>query len=246
MLDWASTQYVRFLNDSNLFTKNELDANQPTILQVYDDLITTNSGNAKLYFKSEKLAYQIQRNPNDKSLKKQWQVLYNDATEGDYKVLIASNLASDLITNKKQKEALEIIKNAKSKYPKSGFLGNIQNLENSIIQPNANLYLEPTSLANKPFQVVVEAKNVKNIQLKIYQVKDDILGFLSFVSDPYNSKFSSVKKTLVKTENFEVPTKEDFQTHKTSFEVKALPAGIYMLEYLVDGDNQLIIMAIIF
>ncbi|WP_312323489.1 MG2 domain-containing protein, partial [Soonwooa sp.] len=239
MLDWASTQYVRFLNDSNLFTKNELDANQPTIFLVYDDLITTNSGNAKLYFKSEKLAYQIQRNPNDKILKKQWQVLYNDATEGDYKVMIASNLASDLITNKKQKEALEIIKNAKSKYPKSGFLGNIQNVENSIIQPNANLYLEPTSLANKPIHVVVEAKNVKNIQLKIYQVKDDILGFLSFVSDPYNSKFSSVKKTLVKSENFEVPTKEDFQTHKTSFEVKALLAGIYMLEYLVDGDNPI-------
>ena len=239
MLDWASTQYVRFLNDSDLFTKNELDANQPKILQVYDDLITTNSGNAKLYFKSEKLAYQIQRNPNDKSLKEQWQVLYNDATEGDYKVMIASNLASDLITNKKQKEALEIIKNAKSKYPKSGFLGNIQNVENSIIQPNANLYLEPTSLANKPIHVVVEAKNVKSIQLKIYQVKDDILGFLSFVSDPYNSKFSSVKKTLVKTENFEVPTKDDFQTHKTSFEVKALPAGIYMLEYLVDGDNPI-------
>ncbi|MFN3021536.1 alpha-2-macroglobulin family protein [Chryseobacterium sp. TY3] len=239
MLDWASTQYVRFLNDSDLFTKTELDSNQAKILQVYDDLITANSGNAKLYFKSEKLAYEIQRNPNDKSLKEQWQILYNDPTEGDYKVMIASNLASHLVINKKQKEALEIIKNAKSNYPKSGFLGNIQNVENNIIQPNANLYFEPTSLANKPIHVVVEAKNVKSIQLKIYQVKDDVLGFLSYVSDPYNSKFSSVKKTLVKTENFDVPTKDDFQTHKTSFEVKALPAGIYMLEYLVDGENPI-------
>ncbi|WP_300670888.1 MG2 domain-containing protein [Soonwooa sp.] len=238
MLDWTSIQYVRFLNDSNLFTKNELDVNQPKILQIYDDLITANSANAKLYYQSEKLEYQIQRNPNDKSLKAQWQTLYDSPIDGDYKLAIASEIASNLLADKKEKEALEVIKNAKAKYPKSDFLGSLKNLENSIIQSFSNVHLEATSLTNKPIQALVEFKNVKTVQLKIYQVKDDILGFLSYVSDPYNSKFSSVKKTLIRTENFDVPVTNDYKQHKTAFDIKALPAGIYMLEYFIDGESS--------
>ncbi|MGX9987204.1 alpha-2-macroglobulin family protein [Soonwooa purpurea] len=251
MLDWASGQYINFLSNSTLFTKNELETNEVTILKLYDEVIAATSGNANLYFKAQKLDYQIGRNPNDKSLKEKWQTLYNDSTEGDYKVMIASRIAENLISNQKESEALEIIKKAKSAYPKSGFLGNIQNQENQILLPNASFYLESTTLANKPIQLLVEAKNVKKAQLKIYQVKEDIKGFLGYLSRFNDSnKYQSIKKVLVRTESFDFPTKNDYKSHKTAFEIKALPAGIYLTEYLVDGkpmsyqrDNYFLVSA---
>lgn len=241
MLDWATSQYIGFLTNSGLFTKNELDINQSTIIALYDQLIINNRGNANLYFKAQKLGYQIDRNPEDKSLKEQWQSLYNDATEGDYKVIIASKIVENLLASKQEAQALAIIDKVYSAYPKSLFLGTIQNQKNEILRSNANLFLESTALANQPIQVVVDAKNVKKAQLRIYEVKEDLLGFLAYVSDSYNHKFSSVKKTLVRTETFDVPTKADYQFHKTAFDIKPLSAGIYMLEYSVDGvsyDNR--------
>lgn len=68
ILDWASNEYLEFLKNNSLFTKNELDINQKKITSLYDELIANNSGNAKLYFQTEKLDWQ-NITPKDKDRK---------------------------------------------------------------------------------------------------------------------------------------------------------------------------------
>lgn len=236
ILDWASSEYLEFLKNNSLFTKNELDINQKKITSLYDELIANNSGNAKLYFQTEKLDWQ-NITPKDKKLAA-YSALFNSSEKGDYKVMIAGKIIERLIADKKPKEAITIINSLQKDYPKSRFIGNIKNLENNIIQPSINLFLEPTILPNQPIMILAEAKNVKQFSISIYKVDNDTKGFLAYVNDSYNNKFSTVKKTLVRKDNFELKTLGDYDFHKTALEMKALPAGIYMIDYTVDGDKS--------
>ncbi|MGV4414501.1 alpha-2-macroglobulin family protein [Chryseobacterium sp. T1] len=236
ILDWASSEYLEFMKNNGLFTKNELTINQKKITSLYDELITNNSGNAKLYFQTQKLDWQ-NITPKDKKLEA-YTSLFNSNEKGDYKVMIASQIIEQLIADKKPKEAIILINNLQKDYPKSRFIGNIKNLENNIVQPIINLFMEPTMLPNQPIMLLAEAKNVKQFSINIYKVDNDIKGFLAYVNDNYNNKFSTVKKTLVRKDNFELKTLGDYDLHKTALEMKALPAGIYMIDYTVDGDKS--------
>jgi hypothetical protein len=43
---------------------------------------------------------------------------------------------------------------------------------------------------------------------------------------------------LVRKEQFSLPESPDYKTHKTSLEVKTLPPGIYLAEYVVENSVQ--------
>ena len=136
------------------------------------------------------------------------------------------------------KKALVWANKAKELYPKSKFINNIKNKENQIKNPQLNIFYENETQANKPIHVVVEGKNVQQFSLNIYEVKDDTQGFLNYVFDSYNTPFAKVKKSLVRKDQFTLPESFDFKTHKTSLELKALPAGIYLAEYVVENSVQ--------
>lgn len=238
LFDWNAIKQIQFLRDSSLFTPNELTASNSKINALYDELISNNSGNPKLYLQHLKLNYNCEIT-NCKDQITQLQNLYNLTTEGDYKVMIIGEIIDDLTQKQKFTEALGWVNIAKSKYPKSPFLNNIINRENSIVNPQLTVHYETHTQSNLPIHLVAESKNVTNFSLNIYEVKEDIPNFLRYVSNSYEkTRFAAVKKSLVRKENFSLPAQNDFKTHKTSLEIKPLPSGIYLVEYVVENAIQ--------
>lgn len=238
LFDWNSIKQIDFLGDDQLFTPNELKINNPKINSIYDELIAKNAGNSKLYFQHQKLNDNCEFT-HCKDRFSQLQALYNSTTEGDYKVLIAMDLVDELTEEQKFKEALSWLNQVKNQYPKSNFLNNILNRTNSIISPNLAIYFENHTQSNLPIHLVADAKNVARFSLNIYEVKDDVQNFLKYVSNSYDKNaFAAVKKSLVRKEIFDLQDLKDYKDHRTSLEIKPLPSGIYLAEYVVDNAIQ--------
>ncbi|TXF78882.1 alpha-2-macroglobulin family protein [Chryseobacterium sp.] len=238
LFDWNAVNHIEFLKNNGLFTPNELKTNDPEIVNIYDELITKNSGNSKLYFQHQKLSYTCTFS-NCKDRFAQLQNLVNSNTEGDYKVFIMAEMMDLLSAEQKFTEALSLAETATKQYPKSKFLDHIKNRENQIVSPALVIKFESHTQANLPVHLVAEAKNVRQFSLNIYEVKDDVQNFLKYVSNSYDKNtFLAVKKTLVRKEAFEIQDLKDYKIHKTSLEVKPLPSGIYMVEYVVENAVQ--------
>lgn len=234
LADWYAMKKVSFLSQNGLFTKNELVENKKIINTVYDDLILQNSGNSKLYFMHQKLIGNCSYNSCN-NLLSQLQDLLKVNIDGDYKVLIAEQIINNLVSQNKQKKALQIVDSIKKQYPKSEFLNNIINIENQITNPVLGVQYEEQTQPNMPIHIVADYKNVSQFSLSLYEVKEDLLSFLKYTKNPYNNAFGKVKKTLVRKEVFQLKDEKDYQSHKTSLEIQPLPSGIYLAEYSVDG-----------
>ncbi len=238
LFEWNAMNEIKFYNNSQLFTPNELKVNHAKISGLYSELIQKNTGNSKLYFQHQKLNDDCEFS-NCKDKIQQLQDLVNSSTKGDYKVLVIAEIIALLTADDKYSEALTLIKNTKQEYAKSQFLNNILNRENSILQPSLTIHYETHTQANLPIHLVAEAKNVSKFSLNIYEVKDDQENFLKYVANSYDkNRFSAVKKTLVRKESFDLQNLQDFKNHKTSLEIKALPSGIYLAEYVVENAIQ--------
>ncbi|MBW8360412.1 MAG: hypothetical protein K0M63_11505 [Weeksellaceae bacterium] len=238
LFDWNATNQIEFLKNSNFFTPNELKVNHTKILSLYDELIAKNTSNSKLYFQHQKINYNCSfLNCKDRFI--QLQSLVNSNAEGDYKLLILGEMMDLLTAENKFNEALQLAESAKKQYPKSKFLDNIRNKENQIINPALIIKFESHTQSNLPIHLVAEAKNVHQFSLNIYEVKDDVQNFMKYVRNSYDkNSFAAVKKSLVRKEMFELQDLKDYKTHKTSLEIKPLPSGIYLAEYVVDGAIQ--------
>lgn len=236
--DYNALKNIDFLKNYNYFTKNELKENQSKVSDIYQSVISKNTGNSKLYFEHQKLNTDC-ASSRCKNKQEQLLALYNSATEGDYKVEISKEIIEDLINNQKFEEALSWIAKVKNAYPKSPFLENIKNLENTVLQPTLGVSLEQYTLPNKPIHLVANYKNANEFSLNIYEVKEDYQGFLLYVRNNWQKEnFTNIKKSLVRKEVYHLPVTKDYKTHKTSLELKPLPSGIYVGEYLVDGKVQ--------
>ncbi|WP_265429353.1 alpha-2-macroglobulin family protein [Chryseobacterium sp. YIM B08800] len=234
--DWYSLKKVNFLSSNELFTKNELAENRVLINTIFDELIAKSTGNSKLYFLHQKLSEScIANSCKDKLV--QLQNLMKSNIEGDYKVLIAEDVIDELIKAKKEKEAVQLVNSIKNQYPKSPFMENIKNKENQIINPFLSFRYEEQTQPNLPIHLVAEFKNVKEFSVNIYEVKDNFLPLMQFARSPYDNAYSKIKKSLVRKEVFQLNDPQDYQLHKTSIEMKALPSGIYVAEYEVSGSK---------
>lgn len=236
--DWSNFNYIEFLRNQNLFTPNELKVNSKKINDIYDSEISANSGNSKLYFQHQKINYNCELNNCKDKFAQLEKLVEDESVKGDYKVLIIDEMIELLQQKDDNKTALAWVNKAKDLYPKSKFINNILNKENAIKNPQLNLFYEKETQPNKPIHIVAEGKNVKQFSLNIYQVKDDSQGFLNYVFDSYKNPFSKVKKSLARKDEFSLPASSDFKSHKTSLELKALPAGIYLAEYVVENSVQ--------
>ncbi len=238
LLDWYINGKNDFLEDQDLFTPNELKTNHPKIISNYDALIQGNTGNPKLYFATKKIDYNCEFS-NCKDQFRQLQKLVEDqGIDGDYKVKIIADMMGLLQQEKENKQALIWAEKARQLYPKSPFQNNISNIENAIKGSTLILHYETQTQSNKPIHLVAEHKNIDQFSINIYQVKSDIKGFVNYLGDSYRNKFSSVKKSLVRKDQFSIKNPLDFKTYKTSVEMQPLSAGIYMAEYVVNSDIQ--------
>ncbi|WP_312901077.1 alpha-2-macroglobulin family protein [Chryseobacterium taichungense] len=238
LADWYAIKKVDFLSDNGLFTKNELSDNRKQIDDIFNELIAQNSGNPKLYFMHQKLQENCNYNQCKDKLQ-QLNSLLNSDTKGDYKVVIMDDIMNELLAKKQEKEALGIAAKAKSQYPQSPFIENIKNKEEQIRQASLNIQYEQQTQSNKSIHFVAEYKNINTFSLNIYKVNDDFTSFFQYSRNPYPEMFGKVKKELIRKETYQVPDPKDYQLHKTSFEIKSLPSGIYVAEYLVgNGTND--------
>ena len=238
LFDWNAMKQINFYNNDELFTPNEIKVNQSKIADLYSELIQPNTGNAKLYFQHQKLNDDCVFT-NCKNKTQQLQNLVQSSTQGDYKVLIIAEIIDQLTAEQKYPAALALVKSTKEQYPKSKFINSILNRENSILQPNLSIHYEKHTQANLPIHLVADAKNVSKFSLNIYEVKDDQQNFLKYVANSYEkNRFSSVKKNLVRKETFDLKDLNDYKNHKTSLEIKGLPSGIYLAEYVVENSIQ--------
>ncbi|RKE79702.1 alpha-2-macroglobulin family protein [Epilithonimonas arachidiradicis] len=235
--DWYNYNYIEFLRNQNLFTPNELKVNSTKINSIFDSETASLSGNAQLYFKHQKINYNCELNNCKDKFAQLEKLVKDESVKGDYKVLIIDDMIELLQQKQDYKLALIWINDAKKMFPKSKFLNNIKNKENQIKNPQLNIFYENETQSNKPIHIVAEGKNVKNFSLNIYKA-DDNAGFLNYVFDSYQNPFAKVKKTLIRKDQFSLPESSDFKTHKTSLELKALPAGIYLAEYVVENSVQ--------
>lgn len=237
LADWYTLKKIDFLSDNGLFTKNELSDNRRKIDGLFDELIAQNSGNAKLYFMHQKL----QENCNFNFCKdklQQLRNLLNSDVEGDYKVLIMDDIMDELLAKRQEKEALAVAAQAKSQYPKSPFIENIKNKEEQIKLTTLNIKYEQQTQSNLPIHFVAEYKNLSSFVFNIYK-SNDLQTFLQYSRNPSPETFEKVKKVLVKKEAYPLSGPKDYQLHKTSLEIKPLPPGIYVAEYMVnDGTND--------
>lgn len=236
--DWYNYNYIEFLRNQNLFTPNELKVNSKKINSIFDSEIDSLSGNSQLYFKHQKINYNCELNNCKDKFAQLEKLVGDESVKGDYKVLIIDEMIELLQQKDDNKTALSWANKAKELYPKSKFINNILNKENAIKNPQLNLFYEKETQPNKPIHIVAEGKNLKQFSLNIYEVRDDTQGFLNYVFDSYKTPFSKVKKTLVRKDQFSLPESLDFKTHKTSLDLKALPAGIYLAEYVVNNSVQ--------
>lgn len=236
--DYYALKFIGFLSTNDYFTQNELKENQVKILSLYDALITKNTGNSKLYFQHQKLNDECSF-VNCKNKQDQLLALYNSSTVGDYKVLIAQEIIQNLQNKQKYEEALSWIGKVRKEFPKSPFLDNVKNQENAILQPTLNVNFEKNVLSNKPIHLVANYKNTSAFSLRIYEVKDDFHGFMKYLKDSWRKEnFINLKKYLVRNEAYQLPVTNDYKMHKTSVELKPLPSGIYVGEYMVEGKVQ--------
>ncbi|MDR2236199.1 MAG: hypothetical protein LBE92_08750 [Chryseobacterium sp.] len=236
LYDWKVKKNIDFLNNSNIFTKEELKENQPVILALYQNLIDFNAGNSKLYFQHQKLIFENTIKKDEKFPDKQI-ALVNSPVKGDYKILIVKNIVGELNTKSKFTQAVDLIDRMKKEYPDSKFLSNIIQQENQIKAATLSLFLETHNEPGKPVQIVATHKNTDRFTLKIYQVNDvknqlQYLGSLSYEARYLNDdeEYKKVNKTLVRTDTFTLPIKKDYQRYSTALEMKGLPKGVYIGE----------------
>lgn len=249
LYDWKVKKNIDFLNNSDIFTKDELKENQAVVTALYQNLIDFNTGNSKLYFQHQKLIYENNIRKDEKFLEKQM-VLVNSPIKGDYKILIVKNIVGELTGQSKYIQAVELIDKIKKEYPGSKFLSNITRQENQIKAASLTLFLETHNEPGKPFQMVADHKNADRFILKIYQVNNvknqlEQLGYLGYGGRYIQEdEYKKIDKTLFRTDTFTLPNKKDYLGYSTALEMKGLPKGIYIGEY-TNGEEVSKVMFII-
>ncbi|MFN1215810.1 alpha-2-macroglobulin family protein [Chryseobacterium kwangjuense] len=234
LYDWKVKKNINFLNNSDIFTKNELKDHQAPVLALYQDLIDFNTDNPKLYFQHQKLIYENQVKKDDQFIEKQI-ALVNSPVKGDYKILMVNSFAGSLFQSKPQ-EAENLIDKVKKEYPGSRFLSNIIYLENQVKTSVVQLFYEVHNQPEKPIQMVARHKNADQFTIKIYTINDFKKNLQYLQNLDYKEYYKKIDKTLYRTDIFTLPVKKDYKEHTTALEMKALPKGMYICEY-INGED---------
>jgi len=241
LLDWYLLRKIYFLHNNELFTTNEVKENKTEISTIYDELIAKNTGNSKLYFIYDKLLDNCDFKPCKDRLE-QLHAIVNSEIDGDYKVFIMDQIMNEMIMKNDADGALKIANQARKMYPKSLFLENIKNKENEIINPSLNLQYEDNIQSNLPIHLVADYRNISEFSLQIYEVKDNLKDFMKEVSQ-YNHRYGinsldGIKKTFVRSESYQLKAPQDHKNHITSLEIKPLPSGIYIAEFIIEKEKK--------
>ncbi|MBD8081165.1 alpha-2-macroglobulin family protein [Chryseobacterium caseinilyticum] len=235
LYDWKLKKNIDFLNNESIFTKDEIKENHTSIRNLYQNLISFNRGNPQLYFQHQYLIFENSIKTDEQFLKKQIDIV-NSPEKGEYKILIVKRIAEELQRKSEFKEAIRWIEKIKSEYPNSKLVSNLDYLENNIKSPFVQVFYEEHNIPEKPIHLVATHKNADRFEIKIYKVNDFKNQLLYLQSLDYAEYYKKIDKTLVRTDVFELPNQKDYKNYSTSLEMKGLPKGLYIGEYINGGD----------
>jgi len=234
LYDWKVKKNIEFLKNSDIFTKNELKDNQSVVLSLYQNLIDFNKDNPKLYFQHQKLIYENTVKKDDQFIAKET-ALVNSPVTADYKIFIVKDIINSIFSEKPV-EAATLIDQVKREYPGSRFLSNITYEEAQIKSSVITVFYEVHNEPEKPIQIVAQHKNADQFTIKIYNVNDFKKQLQYLEGLDYEGNYKKIDKTLFRTDQFTLPNKKDYISHTTALEMKALPKGMYICEYINGKD----------
>lgn len=235
LYDWKLKKTIDFLKNENFFSKDELKENGIVIRTFYKNLIDFNTGNPKLYFLHQQLIFENSILKDEKFIQKQVDIV-NSYEKGEYKILIVKKIAEELQQKSNFIEAIRWIDKMKSEYPNSNLLNNLEYLENTIKQPVVTVNYEEHNIPEKPIHLVANHKNVDHFEIKIYKVNNFKMQLPYLQSLNYLEYYNKIDKTLFRNDIFTVPNQGDYKNYSTSLEMKGLPKGLYIGEY-INGEE---------
>ncbi len=141
------------------------------------------------------------------------------------------------------KDALELCQEAIERYPES-YGGQIcAALKNEITSPSVNITAERVNAPNTPFKALLSAKNISQIQFRIYRIpyhsiKDGDYDYYRVWS---SSNYKRLRELMKNKPNWSdtiiIENEGDYRNHSYEFALPALPMGNYILIASDDFDN---------
>lgn len=235
LYDWKLNKNIDFLKNESIFTKDELVENRTAVRTLYQNLISFNKGNPQLYFQHQLLIFENNIKTDEQFIKKQIDIV-NSPEKGEYKILIVKRIAEELQRKSEFKEAIRWIEKVKGEYPNSKLLSNLDYLENNIKSSFVQVFYEEHNIPEKPIHLVATHKNADRFEIKIYKVNDFKNQLMYLQNLDYAEYYKKIDKTLFRTDNFKLPNQKDYKNYSTALEMKGLPKGLYIGEY-VNGQD---------
>lgn len=137
----------------------------------------------------------------------------------------------------KLKEALELCNSVISKHPESEGAKKCKILKQQILQPSLGLQAEEFISVNTPSRLLVNYKNLTELNFSIYKVnKKQLKNYQSLYNAEEKERFFKNLKPInsftstLKSEN-------DYQAHRTEIIVPELQIGLYILNADTNKDN---------
>ncbi|NNE33047.1 MAG: alpha-2-macroglobulin [Winogradskyella sp.] len=139
----------------------------------------------------------------------------------------------------KLKDALGLCNNVISNFSESEGAKKCEVLKQQILLPSLSLKTESFIPVNSPSRILVDYKNLTNLEFKVYKVtKNQLIKF----NDTYNAidkeKFFD-KLSTTRSFSSILKTEGDYQVHSTELILPALPNGLYLIKANTNSDENI-------
>jgi hypothetical protein len=139
-------------------------------------------------------------------------------------------------------QSVRLLREIVAKFPESEGGINAINLLKEITKATLNMQLEKVNLPEQPFRVLIQFKNLSNLNLRLIKFTDEVENALTANEmytggDKYWQKLVSLPSQKNWQQNF--PVVGDYRQHSAEIKVDALPVGRYILLTSVDGNFSL-------
>src|SRR5690606_18861253 len=109
---------------------------------------------------------------------------------------------------------------------------------NNIQTETADLSVHPNIQASTPILATLRYKNIKKIQLNVYQLKNatfkELIELNEYSYNPVKEIPKSFLNHLVAQKSFSLKSFNDHQVHTTDIYLDPLPLGTYYVQYIVN------------
>lgn len=134
-------------------------------------------------------------------------------------------------------KALEICENIEKDYPKTRAYRSALSLKNSsILKKNAIIKTENIVEPNKKSKVLLNYKNLEDIELMIVKIEGNSIEFIKSINYYVDNNYDKLMKQPFKTKKIKLPKTDDYQEHSIELDIDELNEGNYAI-IVTDRDK---------